>query len=82
MTLDLKRSEILRTYRNVMSFLLGVYATDDATEEAFICIFNFWQSSAMTEETEFEVLMDTGLRCGTVLSDRRFRYLFIDGLVH
>lgn len=39
----------------------------------------FFHRSAMTEETYLLVLWDRTLRCGTMFSDRRLKFLFIDG---
>lgn len=66
MVIDSKRSEILRTCRDVVSFLLQTYATDDVMAKACNNVVNFRQSSAMTEETYFRMLGEKALRCGAV----------------
>lgn len=81
MAVDFKRSEMLRTHRYVVSFLLQTYATDEAIAEAGIHVVNFRQTSAMTEETYSRMLLDKALRCGIVFSGRRLKSLFILGLL-
>lgn len=81
MTVDSKRSEMLRTYGDVVNFLLQKYATDEVIAEAYNDVVNFRQSSATTKKTYSRMLWDKALRCGTVFSDRRLKSLSIDGLL-
>lgn len=76
-----KRCEMLRTYRDVVKFLLRTYETDGVVAKAYNDVVNFCQSSAMTEENFYRMNWDKALRCEIVLSNRRLRSLCIDGLL-
>lgn len=76
-----KRSELLRTYENVVSFLLQSRATDEVIAEAYNDIVKSCQNSAMREKTYYRTLRDKVFRCGIVFSDRRWKLLFIDGVL-
>lgn len=57
MTKDSKPSEMLRTYGDVLSFLLRMYATNEFIAEAYRDAFiNFRQIFAMMEDTYFRKL--------------------------
>lgn len=74
MAKDFKRSKMLLTYKNVVSFLLQTYATDEVIAQAYSDVFNFRPSSAMIEETCSWMLWDAALRCRTLLSNRRLKF--------
>lgn len=51
MAVDSKRSELLRTYKDVVKFLLQTYSTDEVIAEEYNDVLSFRQSSPMKEET-------------------------------
>ena len=81
MAVDVERRELLRTYPQVVNFLLRTYATDEVISEAVGYVTSFCQSSNMTEEVYSNHLWDKALRCGTVFSDRRLKSLFVEELL-
>lgn len=66
----------MRTYGDVMNFLLRTYAMDEFITEAYNEIARSRQSFAMTQYIYFGMLWDKAFRCGTVFSDRRSKSLF------
>lgn len=81
MAADSKRSAMLRTYGDVMSFLLRAYEMNEAIAECYNGVFSFRQSFTMTEETHSQMLRDNSLRCGAVFFNRILKSIFIDGLL-
>lgn len=49
MSVDSKQSKMLRSYGDVVNFLLPAYATDEVIAEAYNDVVIFRQSSAMAE---------------------------------
>lgn len=56
MAVSFERSEILRTYRDVLNVLRQTYATDGFTTEACNGVVKHTQASAMIQETYFGML--------------------------
>ena len=81
MAVDVERRELLRTYPQVVNFLLRTYTTDEVISEAVGDVTSFRQSSNMTEEFYSKHLWDKALRCGTVFSDRQLKSLFVEVLL-
>ena len=81
MAVDVKRRELLRTYPQVINFLLRTYATDEVTSEAVCDVTSSCQSSSMTEEVYSNHLWDMAFHCSTVLSDRRMKSQLVEGLL-
>ena len=81
MAVDVERRELLRTYSQVVNFLLRTYATKEVISEAVGDVTSFRQSSNMTEEVYSNHLWDKAFSCGTVFSDRRSKSLFVEGLL-
>lgn len=81
MAVDFQRSKVLWTYRNVVSFLLRAFATDEFIEFTadYSNDFSPGKDSIVTEETYSRVLWAKVLRCGTVFFDRRMKPLSING---
>lgn len=59
-------SKTVRTYEDVVSFLLQAHAADGVIAEGHDDVVNFHQSSPTTVETCFQMLMDIALRGETV----------------
>lgn len=78
---DSKRSETLRTHREVESCLFSPYDTHEVIAEAYKNFVDFRQCSAKTEGTCYQMLWNKALRCETVFSDRGLKSVFIDELV-
>lgn len=81
MAVDSKRIETLRTYGDVMNFLLQTYATNQVIAEAYSDVLDFHQNSALTKETSSRISMNKNLRSGLISSDRRLQSLPIDRLL-
>ena len=81
MAIDAEQRELSETYAEVVNFLLRTYATDEVFSKAVGDVTSFCQSSNMTEEVYSNQLWDKALRCGTVFSDRRLKFLFVEGLL-
>ena len=81
MAFDAEQRQLLETYVEAASFLLGTYATDEVISEAVGDVTSFLQSSNMTVDVYSNQFWDKALRCGTVFSDRRFKPLLVEGLL-
>lgn len=82
MATNFKRSEKLCTYEDVVNYLIQTYETYEVITEAYNDVVSLRQSSAITEQTYSRALWDKVLRCWTVLSCRRLKPFFIEGLLH
>lgn len=56
MTVDFRRSGLLRTHEDMITFWLRKFATDEIIVEAYGDVFTFRKRSAMTEKTKFRML--------------------------
>ena len=63
MAVDVEQEDLLRTYPQVVNFLLRTYATDEIIAEAYSDVMSFKQTSAMTEEQYSNLLWERALRC-------------------
>lgn len=80
LAIDSCKRETLRSYPEVVNFLLQTYATEDAMCEALEDVQNCRQPSNMDEGTFSQLLWSKAARCGTVFSTNRLRSYFIQNV--
>ncbi|CAN8075864.1 unnamed protein product [Agarophyton chilense] len=74
---DAQDRELLRSYPQVVHYLLETYATDDVIMDAHQEGIFFRQSSKMTESAFADDLWKKGCRCGNVFTEGRLKNHFI-----
>lgn len=67
-------AEVLGCYE----FFIPVSVPNEVTAKAFSDVVNYSQNFPKTKETFSRMLCHESFRCGTVLSDRRLKPVFID----
>lgn len=70
----------LTRYCQVVNYLVGNYASDDAISGVDAEVTNFKQPEKMSVERFSEVLWEKALRCGPLYDESSLKGVFIEGL--
>ena len=81
MAVDEDHSEMLKSYKEVVNYVLLIYANEEVISEAYTETVSYRQSYGTTESDYSQRLWEKALRCGSVFSDRRTKAMFVEGLL-
>ena len=70
MAVDVQENEMLKTYSEVVNFLIKTYVIDDMISPAFEDVMKYQKGNHMAEMDFYEKLWGRALRCGSVFSDK------------
>lgn len=75
-------SEMLKSYKEAVNYLLRTYATDDVIAKDYTEMIPYRQSSGTSKSDYSQRLREKALRFGSGVSDRRLRAMFVEKLLH
>lgn len=73
--------ETLRTYLEVVSFILTIDATEEVIADTYADVNNYSQFSGMSETGFAQKPRNKALRCGNLFSDRRLKSIFVQNVL-
>lgn len=75
------QQEMLRSYPEVVNYLLETYATDEVLAQAYYDLVSARQGYAQAEDEFAHKLKTQSIRCGNIFNDTRLKAIFVEGLL-
>ena len=80
MAVEEDQTEMLRTYPEVVNYLLETYATDEVIQEAYAEVLSYRQRPSQPELEFAKSLFALASRCGNVFTTTRLKAMFSDNV--